>query len=397
MRLSKKFSALCTAGLLAVALSVTPRPATAGLAIAITIAPPNLPVYVQPPCPTAGYLWTPGYWAWNSAGYFWVPGVWVAPPRVGLLWTPGYWGFGGGAYLWHAGFWGPSVGFYGGVNYGFGYSGVGFAGGVWSGRAFRYNTAVTNVNTTVIHNTYIDRTVVHNTYVNNRTSFNGPGGINARPTPDQQVAMRQQHFGATTNQIYHQHVASGNNAQLASFNHGNPGTAAMDSVNGRRFNQQGRIANGVSSGRLTAGETGHLENREARLNGEIHNDRAANGGRLTAPERQQVNAQQNNLSRSVYDDKHNGAQANHGNNAVGARRYEQQQRVAQGVRNGSLAPGEAARVEGNEQNLNRQVRAERQANGGTLAPSERQNANREQNRESRQIHAEKHNGHEAPR
>jgi len=51
-------------------------------------------------------------------------------------------------------------GFYGGVNYGFGYSGVGFVGGEWRGGRFAYNTAVVNVNRTVIHNTYINKTVM---------------------------------------------------------------------------------------------------------------------------------------------------------------------------------------------------------------------------------------------
>ena len=61
--------------------------------ISVTLAPPPLPVYVQPPCPAAGYLWIPGYWAWSPAGYYWVPGTWALPPQVGLLWTPGYWGW----------------------------------------------------------------------------------------------------------------------------------------------------------------------------------------------------------------------------------------------------------------------------------------------------------------
>ncbi len=65
-----------------------------------------------------------------------------------------------GLYIWHAGYWGPHVGYYGGVNYGFGYMGIGFVGGMWAGREFRYNTAVMHVNTTVIHNTYVDRTSV---------------------------------------------------------------------------------------------------------------------------------------------------------------------------------------------------------------------------------------------
>ena len=80
----------------------------------------------------------------------------------------------------HAGYWGPHVGFYGGVNYGFGYGGVGFVGGRWEGGHFAYNTAVMNVNRTVIHNTYVEN--VHVTNVGNHTSFNGgPGGIKARP------------------------------------------------------------------------------------------------------------------------------------------------------------------------------------------------------------------------
>ncbi len=109
------------------------------------IGPPALPVYTQPPCPAEGYLWTPGYWGWRTEGYYWVPGVWVMPPRVGVFWTPGYWGFAGGLYGWHAGYWGPHVGFYGGINYGFGYGGVGFVGGRWGGGRFVYNTAVMNV------------------------------------------------------------------------------------------------------------------------------------------------------------------------------------------------------------------------------------------------------------
>lgn len=178
-------------------LLAIPAASFAGIAVSITVAPPALPVYVQPPCPVDGYLWTPGYWAWGPAGYYWVPGVWVAPPQVGLLWTPGYWGFLGGAYFWHAGYWGPHVGFYGGINYGFGYPGHGFFGGVWSGGAFRYNTAVVNVNRTVIHNTYVDRSFARNVVATNRASFNGVGGVNARPTPAERTAMSERHFAGT--------------------------------------------------------------------------------------------------------------------------------------------------------------------------------------------------------
>jgi hypothetical protein len=294
---------LATLGILL--LSLAPRPSQAGIAVSITIAPPVFPVYVQPPCPQEGYLWTPGYWAWGVEDYYWVPGVWVAPPRVGVLWTPGYWGFGNGIYAWHAGYWGPHVGFYGGVNYGFGYAGVGFAGGVWAGSVFRYNTAVVNVNTTVVRNVYVDRTVINNTTVVNRASFNGPGGVTARPTSMEQTYAREQHFQPTPNQMSHEQTASRDRSQLASVNHGRPATTSMDSVNGRAYNQQARIANGVASGRLNAGETSRLEAREANVNSEVRNERRANGGALTPQERQQVNRQQNNLSKSIYKDKHN--------------------------------------------------------------------------------------------
>jgi hypothetical protein len=369
-----------------------------GVGVSIRIGPPALPVYAQPPCPQEGFIWTPGYWAYGPAGYYWVPGVWVAPPRVGVLWTPGYWGFEGGLYGWHAGYWGPHVGFYGGINYGFGYGGVGFFGGRWAGGGFVYNTAVTNVNTTIVHNVYVDRTVINNTTViNNHTSFNGPGGVTARPSPAEQAAMHEQHFQPTANQLTHEHTASQDRNQLASVNNGRPGTAAMDSVNGRRFNQQGRIANGVASGQLTPGETRNLENREAGLNKEIHNDRAANGGTLTPQERQQVNGQQNNLSKSIYNDKHNAATEHYGNNEVGARRDNQQQRIANGIASGQMSPSEAAKAEKTQQNINKNIKTDRQANGGKLTPQEKKNVNKQQNAASKQIYQEKHNEKTAPR
>jgi hypothetical protein len=74
----------------------------------------------------------------------------------------------------------------------------------------------------------------------------------------------------------------------------------------RKENQQDRIAQGVKSGQLTAGETARLETREARVNREIRSDRVANGGKLTGTEKAQVNRQQNRMSRSIYRDKHNG-------------------------------------------------------------------------------------------
>jgi hypothetical protein len=190
-----------------------------GIGISVRIGPPALPVYAQPICPGAGYHWTPGYWAWNDVGgYYWVPGTWVVAP-VGMLWTPGYWGFAGGMYGWHAGYWGPHVGFYGGINYGFGYGGVGFAGGEWRGGTFFYNRAVMNVNVT---NVYSRTVIVNNTHV----AFNGPGGVEARPTPQEEAYAREPHTSALAAQTEHEHAASQNRQLFASENHGRPAIAA---------------------------------------------------------------------------------------------------------------------------------------------------------------------------
>jgi hypothetical protein len=196
--------------------------------VSIHIGPPVIPVYTQPVCPVDGYLWVPGYWAYDDDyGYFWVPGYWAEPPEIGFLWTPGYWGYVNGIYAWNGGYWGPHIGFYGGVNYGCGYFGAGYAGGGWVGGHFRYNTAVTNVNTTIVHNTYIDRTVVNNS-TTNRVSYNGgPGGINARPTPEQESAAHDRHVQATATQMSHQHNASIDRSQFASVNHGRPANMAV--------------------------------------------------------------------------------------------------------------------------------------------------------------------------
>jgi hypothetical protein len=189
-------------------------------------APPPLPDYDQPPCPVDGYLWTPGYWRWGGgAGYYWVPGTWVQPPQVGVLWTPGYWGFVGNVYVFHAGYWGPHVGFYGGVNYGYGYGGVGFVGGHWAGGGFAYNTTVVHVNTVVIHNTY-NQTVVNNVTINKVSYNGGAGGVVAAPTAQERIAVRENHFPPTQLQQQHIQEAGRNPALAARANGGHPTIAA---------------------------------------------------------------------------------------------------------------------------------------------------------------------------
>ena len=225
--------------------------ASAATFVSVTIAPPPLPVYAQPLIPAPGYIWIPGYWAYGPGGYYWVPGTWVLPPAVGLLWTPGYWGWHSGAYIWNVGYWGPRVGYYGGVNYGFGYFGTGYQGGYWRGGSFYYNRAVNNVNVNVVHTTY--NTAVHTTTVN-RVSYNGgPGGVRATPTSAERQAMNERHVEATSMQVQHQNAAATNRALFASENHGRPAIAATPQPGA--FNQAGVMPARESGARTNARST----------------------------------------------------------------------------------------------------------------------------------------------
>jgi WXXGXW repeat (2 copies) len=413
---SLMFAATIVASMLVLAAAL----AQAQVVVSVGIAPPALPVYEQPPLPAPGFIWTPGYWAYGDAGYYWVPGVWVHPPRVGLLWTPGYWGFGGGVYAWHGGYWGPHVGFYGGVNYGFGYGGVGFFGGEWRGGVFAYNSAVANFGGVQVTNVYENRTIVEqNTSVNpGHVSFNGGSGIAARPSPMEMQAEQENHIQPTFNQMQHQNFAAQDRSQLASVNQGHPATPASSNIrsyhqaaqehlqsqpisaadrtagiryhpNEREANQDQRIANGLRSGQMTSGEAARAERTQSKIDQQVHDDRAANGGRLTSQEKQQINNEQNAASRQIYNEKHNGATV--APNEVNNREANQQQRTANGLRTGQMTSGEAARTNRNQAGVAQQVHDERVANGGALTEQQKQQANRAENKNSRQIYNEKHN------
>jgi hypothetical protein len=209
---------------LALMLACIPALSFGGVFVSVSIGPPPIPVYAQPPCPGVGYMWTPGYWAWGDDGYYWVPGTWVLAPQPGLLWTPGYWGFEGGVYLWHGGYWGPHVGWYGGINYGFGYVGHGYEGGEWRGNRFFYNRTVNNVNVTHITNVYNKTVIVNN---RSRVSYNGGnGGLRAQPDARERQWQSERHFEPTHNQVEHQQFASQNRDLRAANNHGRPAIAA---------------------------------------------------------------------------------------------------------------------------------------------------------------------------
>lgn len=225
--------------LLAVIAGVSKAPAQIAVGVSITVAPPLLPVYDQPPIPGPGYIWTPGYWAWDDGDYYWVPGTWVEPPVVGLLWTPGYWGWSNGIYIWNAGYWGPHVGFYGGINYGFGYGGVGYAGGFWRGGVFSYNRAVNNFGSVNITNVY-NKTVINNVNVTNVSFNGGASGTKAKPTQQQLAAANERRVGQTVLQTQHQTAASANKDLRASVNGGHPAVAATSQAG--HFSGEGVIA-----------------------------------------------------------------------------------------------------------------------------------------------------------
>lgn len=260
--------------LLALSLLVMSAASSAAVFVSVAIAPPPLPVYAQPFVPGPGYIWTPGYWAYGADGYYWVPGTWVLAPYVGALWTPGYWGWGGAAYVWHGGYWGPRVGFYGGINYGFGYFGVGYYGGSWNGNVFRYNTAVTNVNVTNIHNTYTEA-VPRNTGLT-RISYNGgTGGVNAQPTAEERLVERDQHRPATPLQTRHEQLASTNRAQLASVNHGTPSLLATPRATA--FKQQNAGMNRVGPAQNMAGAQ-NMSHPQAHVQNAPHPQGQPHGG-----------------------------------------------------------------------------------------------------------------------
>src|SRR5208283_2300317 len=232
----------------------------AQIGVAITIGPPPIPVYEQPICPGDGYLWTPGYWAYDDdiGDYYWVPGTWVLAPEVGFLWTPGYWGWEGGRYRWWDGYWGPHVGFYGGINYGFGYFGLGFEGGRWDGGHFFYNRSVSNVNVN-IHNVYDTHVVINNV---SHVSYNGGnGGINARPTPEEESAARDRHVPPVAAQTQHAQAARANPQQRASASMGKPGVAATPRPGD--FNDRGAVPAKEAGAPYTPANRGGDQGRNA--------------------------------------------------------------------------------------------------------------------------------------
>ncbi len=208
-----------------IAAAPIPAAAQAEIGISVQVAPPTLPSYAQPPLPSLGYIWTPGYWQWaQQGGYYWVPGTWILPPTVGMLWTPPYWAWAEGGYRFHAGYWGPHVGYYGGINYGYGYGGSGYEGGRWEGGNFLYNRSANNFGQVRVTNAYAQPVAVVN---HTKTSYaGGAHGLKTQPIAAEGVAEHEQHVPATAEQTKHFAAAASTPALAASRNKGRPAIAA---------------------------------------------------------------------------------------------------------------------------------------------------------------------------
>ena len=276
-------------GITALALSLgsamaVPTDAQVAIGVSVNFAPPDLPIYEQPPCPGDDYIWTPGFWAWDDDydDYYWVPGTWVLAPGPGLFWTPGYWAWGGSGFVFTAGYWGPVVGFYGGINYGYGYFGRGYEGGRWDRGHFYYNREVNNVNVNIIHNTY-NTTIVNRNENVTRVSYNGgTGGISTRATAQEEAAARERHIAPVAAQTQHVQEARSNPELRSKQNQGRPPIAATKLPD--NFKGNGVVA--------------------AREGGQLHGigGRPTNGG-VPRPE--------NNRTRNPQPENNNGARPNY--------------------------------------------------------------------------------------
>ncbi len=138
---------------------------------------------------------------------------------------------------------GPTVGYYGGVCYGYDMEVTDFYGGRCSKVGHFQYTAAWHVNNRVVHNTYADRTIINNT--GTRSSFNGPGGVTRGPNSREQSAAKEDHKQLTSAQQSHHQSAITNKNQKATANHGTPATTARTKVGGDRYNSAGHSVSTV--------------------------------------------------------------------------------------------------------------------------------------------------------
>jgi hypothetical protein len=162
----------------------------------------------------------------------------------------------------------------------------------------------------------------------------------------------------------------------------------------RDANQQERIEQGLQSGQLSTKEAGHLEREEQHIDRQEAHD-LKQGGTLTPQEKARITREQNKVSGDIYREKHNGVTGNP--NSASSQRLQadvqrnanQQQRIANGVNNGTLTNREAGHLEGGQARINRNE-ANAAANGHVGAGEQAHIQGRE-NHQSNKIYDKKHN------
>lgn len=162
----------------------------------------------------------------------------------------------------------------------------------------------------------------------------------------------------------------------------------------RDVNQQKRIEQGLQSGQLSTREAAHLQREEARA--DHMQARALKDGKVSPQEQARITAAQNRVSRDIYRDKHNATVGNPDSassqrmQADVQRNVNQEKRVEQGVRAGTLTNREASRLERQESHIDK--REARAGADGHVGPHEQKQIQRADNRESGRIYKAKHNG-----
>jgi hypothetical protein len=357
--------------LAASALAIAPH-AQARVFISVNIAPPLLPIYEQPPIPGSGYYWTPGYWAYDRYdGYFWVPGTWVRTPYYGALWTPAYWGWGGNAYVFYPGYWGRSVGYYGGIDYGYGYTGSGYYGGYWGNGGFYYNTAYNQFGSVRITNVYT-KTVVDSVSTN-RFSYNGPGGVSRQPTAVELANSRERHTGMVSEQIRQQTLASRNTSLRASVNHGTPSIMATPRAGVFERASAGAAAVGRSNRveQSTAAHAGSLRSANyapRHGQGSMHGTamQPMHASRTTTTHMHQASSDNRSIERHYQSTSHvNGNERSTSNGSSGpSMRQERQSQHYQGQREASAMHSSEGPRHGNSTRTETPRQAPAQRGGG---------------------------------
>lgn len=160
----------------------------------------------------------------------------------------------------------------------------------------------------------------------------------------------------------------------------------------RDVNQQTRIENGLKDGSLSTKEAGKLEKEESRV--EKMQSNAMKDGKLTTAERAKLDAAQNKVSADIKADRHNAVTGNP--NSASSQRMQadvqrnvnQQQRIENGVQNGSLTNREVGELEAGQAKVDRKEASA--ARNGHVGKAEQRGIQRSENRQSGRIYRQKH-------